>query len=1203
MDTMMNVLESHMDGEENEHWAIDWRGKCPPESVRKVTRDREFARQMNIEYDRSYDTMDIFNIVLTMHPKLKEYVEFNDSDDDWLFSVKPTNDEPLVNEEEWKYIGDEKAPTTPIPMPSVAVERVSTSNIYAVLSDGGLTDESSSKGSGSSTAIQPATKTIVPIAQNTAKGNAETLTNSLERNAETLTNSLEQSKTKGQEPSSSTPSKTKIMTIVEQPHVVNNAVKGNEIRPTDNKERSTNRPSETKGNTTNSPTSDNQVQLSTEPGAADSGLSGNVGVETKATNSPNASTKDSSKSDEKSVIPLSDERIYEIQNMTKEDMDDLDLREYFAWIEQSISRATALVDKNCTDSITSLQLRHNELEDELVQQNKSFSKEIKLAKRDIERIRAGLKADEKTIISHLNSTGNNQVAKITEAVKISEDTYAKLSRLNDFFEALHENAEKAKKTCDIIFKREYEAVCQDIRERANEQKNNFRKWLERRMDPQLSWDTDKKEINMLKEGATTMSEAVASTLESITKKEDKVNAFLTSLEEKDRQLDARLNALEEKTRNVDKQVQEVEDLKATLHQKIAEAEARQKGVTEHQRLNEEHERALYRVQGELHEIKLQAEDELEKLKSQQKDKTPLNAKVPSNIKTDRGGHRVQQTQRHHAHNSPHVNDEVSITSGFSNTSSRFTTTLRDTTPTNHQTSTTTRYLQGQDVYYIGNGTNEQAVILDVFQHTRNTRLYRYHVLLVHDNRTIKYCRPEDITTVPLKTSNLHDDNDSIISISSGEDSSDSRHRTATQGTWSKSSSTLLDNEYAHPITSKTKRINASHLLKYAKDWEYDINSSLDMKKFYTTLMVRLGEYNILLMPYESLRRNSPMTPITESNCLNYAAACKSMSTAIFLFFDTYKHQIFSKYTDPLHSFEAFRKETNGFGYLRHILEDIHPRLKPPTEDTPTTRPLFQTSSNIHTFISDYKDWLDDEKTKKRKYTDKEVISYILSQLDDRYAAPVQKLRSIVNDVYADSSNPSAFPRKWTVHNPSLSLAIESLVPKEERKVLDLTNPIGQINKIENNKMENYGSKHRTRTNKHYSNRRKKDQEWNGTFKWEYTPGTICPACGKDGHNIFKTGCPNLPVYHNCKAFHDKYTDKELQPVLQAFAEYEEEKGNKKRKKRKEFKSVVKKLDDDNLKATIRKTFVDSHVKEYPEDESCEEFLDITEDDNSTDSEE
>ena len=104
----------------------------------------------------------------------------------------------------------------------------------------------------------------------------------------------------------------------------------------------------------------------------------------------------------------------------------------------------------------------------------------------------------------------------------------------------------------------------------------------------------------------------------------------------------------------------------------------------------------------------------------------------------------------------------------------------------------------------------------------------------------------------------------------------------------------------------------------------------------------------------------------------------------------------------MYALAAFENDADGLGFLWHILTSIHPNLRKITDYDKMPRPVFPQCHDIHDFIAKYNEWLREEKmSNNRKYTDKETLDYILSQLDDRFDTARQKLERQLKDIYND----------------------------------------------------------------------------------------------------------------------------------------------------------------------------------------------------------
>jgi hypothetical protein len=166
------------------------------------------------------------------------------------------------------------------------------------------------------------------------------------------------------------------------------------------------------------------------------------------------------------------------------------------------------------------------------------------------------------------------------------------------------------------------------------------------------------------------------------------------------------------------------------------------------------------------------------------------------------------------------------------------------------------------------------------------------------------------------------------------------------------------------------------------------------------------------------------------------------------------------------------------------------------------------------------------------------------------------------------------------------------------------------------------SQRTTYTNHHQNDRQKslKSQgEYNATngrtkgwakrTKFEYMPGTICPACNTSNHNVYKTGCRNMAIFCACQNFYDKHSNEELQPIMEQYTAYLKQQMKSKKTSNRRYKNIVKSMtaiQDEEQLASIKKTFYQQHLLDYPEDDQLtQDDFDkmISNDDNSDEDDE
>jgi hypothetical protein len=135
-----------------------------------------------------------------------------------------------------------------------------------------------------------------------------------------------------------------------------------------------------------------------------------------------------------------------------------------------------------------------------------------------------------------------------------------------------------------------------------------------------------------------------------------------------------------------------------------------------------------------------------------------------------------------------------------------------------------------------------------------------------------------------------------------------------------------------------------------------------------------------------------------------------------------------------------------------------------------------------------------------------------------------------------------------------------------------------------------------------------DTKWVDELKWEILPGEFCPACGKNNHNVYKTGCPALATFAYCKHFMDMTPRHKLEPVLKAYKQYQRDLGRKLRDCRNNDRRTLRALKAANWTNEDINEVKDTLFVDYKRDYLDEQYvtqnpLDDLEDEHDTDSEE
>ena len=401
------------------------------------------------------------------------------------------------------------------------------------------------------------------------------------------------------------------------------------------------------------------------------------------------------------------------------------------------------------------------------------------------------------------------------------------------------------------------------------------------------------------------------------------------------------------------------------------------------------------------------------------------------------------------------------------------------------------------------------------------------------------------------------------------------------------------NEFIYPANTQPKSVHALQLHKAAKYWDLSIVNENGIRGFYDRLQGRLSEFNIYIREYDNIRAKSNIAAITPENCQNYEHAVNAMSRTIFILLDENKSTIFEFYNEPLAYIEAYRRRMDGLGLLHHIMKKRHPALKDIRNETSTTAPTFKNARSIFTFLNEYIEWLQDEKLRNnRQYTQKEQLDYIINELDSTYELAKTSLREDIHMLNLNSNNPKPFPAHLTV-DEDFALYIISLLPQDEQS--SLYNAIAadmmtETSKAKVTKVD--GPKEK------YNKKNKNDSSWAKNIKWEILPGESCPACLKNNHNVYKTGCPTLATFAACSEFYKKTPKEKLEPVLQSYKKYQKELATKLRERRNNDKRAIRTLaaeyDDEDI-ATIKTTFYNRYLEDFKDEQYCMEnpYADLT----------
>ena len=312
---------------------------------------------------------------------------------------------------------------------------------------------------------------------------------------------------------------------------------------------------------------------------------------------------------------------------------------------------------------------------------------------------------------------------------------------------------------------------------------------------------------------------------------------------------------------------------------------------------------------------------------------------------------------------------------------------------------------------------------------------------------------------------------------------------------------------------------------------------------------------------------------------------------IFDYFEERKEDLFKYYTEPKYLLKAFERQSNRLGFIKRMLTRSHPKLKTITDYKTMEKPTFHKCHDIHSFIADYIEWLNEEfLINTWTYTDKENINYILKELDERFTTAKSKIETEVNSIYAIPSRPKEFPEYLKISS-ELSIYIMDLIPEEEQSRIDYTNQQAIVNKV------NASSGYKQKYKKKDSFNKPVDPDWSSKIKWELIPGANCSACGQNNHEVYKTGCLALAVFCKCKKFYEQTEAKHLLPILNQFAQFKAEQQKKQASRQKELKGTFKLLQGCGKDNEIKEAIKQQYLNEFPEEMYSKTQFEDYDDDN------
>jgi Zn ribbon nucleic-acid-binding protein len=337
-----------------------------------------------------------------------------------------------------------------------------------------------------------------------------------------------------------------------------------------------------------------------------------------------------------------------------------------------------------------------------------------------------------------------------------------------------------------------------------------------------------------------------------------------------------------------------------------------------------------------------------------------------------------------------------------------------------------------------------------------------------------------------------------------------------------------------------------------------------------------------------------------------------MSQALLLYFNTFQDSIFKYYKEPMDYLAAFQSSSDGLDFLHRMMKERHPMLKDVINRTTPSAPVFKDFPNIHTFIQAYVEWIDDEYLRNgRVYNDKEKIDHILNNLDERFKIATDKIETMLDKIYANPLQPDAFPNQLLLTD-RLGLYITDLIPDTRKE--DLTNNVPTLHALTRSKSaqksRNPGKKYDIRDtsrNPYQTRKNDKKDKMDETLEWRLLPGATCPACKKNNHNVYHTGCANFGLFASCKEFYDQAPKEHIEKVKASYQKYQRELGKKQRERRNHDKQTLRTVAanfEEEEVAKLQKVLFTNYKKDFAEEQHLEEnpyddyYFDESSDDES-----
>ena len=294
------------------------------------------------------------------------------------------------------------------------------------------------------------------------------------------------------------------------------------------------------------------------------------------------------------------------------------------------------------------------------------------------------------------------------------------------------------------------------------------------------------------------------------------------------------------------------------------------------------------------------------------------------------------------------------------------------------------------------------------------------------------------------------------------------------------------------------------------------------------------------------------------------------------------------------------------------MKRIHPRLKRNVVELDTgivPMPCFNEYSTIHKFINALVVYRQDEMQNGRKYTDKEILTHIVSTLDERFDTAIQLIKKELKIAYSNPMRPTQLPEYLNIDSELAIRIIDMLDADEKIQDLTNTNPSSR-HSATINRMNNKGNQSQQKSggnngrndynfpktsyvrNNRSPQKGQRDDKWADKLTWEIIPGAECPGCKRSNHNVYRTGCPAFAQFAICQDFYNKCPPQELEKVKQSFTDYQKQRRIQREDNQRRGRATIKKFEskgtyDPEDIAMIKQTFFETYKEDFKEEQYLE----------------